>query len=321
MVHKTSDQLGFADAWLGYNQKLNQQLNKIDQLIDWRPLERLLRKIYSSSTGRPSHPVLLMFKSLLLQTWYNLSDYALEETLDDRLSFRRFVSLSAAEKAPDHSAFSRFRDELSKHGIHDQLFAEMNRQLEERGLIVKRGTLIDATVIEGAPKKPPCNEDGSKGESLQDSDAAWTKKGGKFLFGYKAHVGVDQGSELVRKIEMTPANIHDGKMFASVISGDEKWVFADKAYDSWENAKILETKAINNGILCNSARNRPLTEPQKKYNQFLSGIRCSVERIFGTLKRSYRYSRARYIGLRKNKLQLSMMCMAYNLRRMEKLCT
>lgn len=320
MGHKTSGQLGFGDTFLEFNPKLNQQLNKIDRLMDWSPFEQLLNRIYASPTGRPSHPVLLMFKSLLLQTWHNLSDYELEESLDDRLSFRRFVSLSMSEKAPDHSTFSRFRDQLIKHEVYDRLFAELNRQLEARRLIVKKGTLIDATVIEAAPKRPLHNEDGSTGKSPQDPDAAWTKKGSKYLFGYKAHMGVDQGSELVRKIEMTPANVHDGKKFASALSGDEKWVYADKAYDSWENAVILEERGIKNGILFKAVWDRPLSETQKHYNKFLSGIRCSVERIFGTLKRSYRYSRARYLGLRKNKLQLTMMCLAYNLRRMEKLC-
>ena len=320
MCHKATGQFGFADGWLGYNQKLNQQLNKIDQLVDWRPFEQLLSQIYASPKGRPSHPLLLLFKALLLQAWHNLSDYTLEESLDDRLSFRRFVSLSASDKAPDHSVFSRFRDQLIKHGIHDCLFAELNRQLEEKGLIIKKGTLVDATVIEAAPKRPLHNEDGSTGQSKQDPEAQWTKKGSKYVFGYKAHVGVDQESELVRRVEMTSANVHDGKMLEAVLSGDEKWVFADKAYDSWENEKILERKSISNGILFKAAWNRPLTESQKQCNRILSKLRSPVERIFGTLKRSYHYCRARYLGLRKNRLQLTMMCMAYNLRKMEKLC-
>lgn len=321
MGHKISGQLGFADAWLGYNQKLNQQLSKIDQLVDWRPFEELLSRIYDSPGGRPSHPVLLLFKALLLQTWHDLSDYALEEALDDRLSFRRFVCLSVSEKAPDHSAYSRFRTELVKHELHDRLFAELNHQLQARGLIVKKGTLIDATVIEAAPKKPLHNEDGSTGKSKEDPEATWTKKGSKYVFGYKAHVGVDQESELVRKAIMTSANVPDGKMLESALSGDEKWAFADKAYDSWENEKILEKKGIVNGIMFKPSWSRALTESQKQCNRFLAKLRSHIERVFGTLKRSYRYRRARYLGLRKNQLQLTLMCMGYNLRRMRKLCT
>lgn len=105
MAHKISGQLGFADAWLGNNPKLNQRLDKLNRLLDWTPFEKLLNVIYASVEGRPSYPVLLLFKALLLQTWYTLSDYALEEALDDRLSFRRFTGLSSSEKSPDHSVF------------------------------------------------------------------------------------------------------------------------------------------------------------------------------------------------------------------------
>src|ERR1700688_4521021 len=115
MVHQTSGQFDFADSLVGNNPKLNQRLDKISRLVDWKPFEERLKRIYSSPTGRPSHPVLLLFKCLLLEAWYNLSDYVLEETLDDRLSFRRFVGLSMSDKAPDHSVFSRFRDQLIKH--------------------------------------------------------------------------------------------------------------------------------------------------------------------------------------------------------------
>jgi len=319
-MRKNSGQLDFADAWLGHNPKLNQQLDKIDRLVNWRSFEEIMSKIYNSPSGRPSHPVLLLFKALLFQTWHSLSDYALEEALDDRLSFRRFVSLSVSEKAPDHSVFSRFRDQLIKHGIYDLLFQELSGQLEERGLIVKKGTLIDATVIEAAPKKPLHNEDGTTGQSQQDPEAKWTKKGSKYLFGYKAHVGVDQESELVRHIKMTPANVFDGKIFEGLVSGDEAWVFADKAYDSKENHYILHEKGVGNGILYKAIWNKCLSEFEKACNRLFSKLRSPVERIFGTLKRSYRYRRGRYLGLKKNQLQLTLMCLAYNLRRMTKLC-
>ena len=320
MVHKSSGQFDFVDSFLGNNQKLNQRLDKVNRLVDWKPFEIRLNRIYSSPSGRPSHPVLLLFKCLLLQAWYNLSDYALEEVLDDRLSFRRFVDLSVSEKAPDHSVFSRFRDQLIQHKIHGQLFNELDRQLEDRGLILKKGTLVDATVIEAAPKKPNQNEDGTGGKSPEDPDADWTKKGGKYMFGYKAHVGVDQGSELIRRVAMTPAHVHDGEMLGQVLSGDELWAFADKAYDSAKNHKILQEKNVENGILMKGTIKRKLSGVEKMCNRILSKLRCPVERVFGTLKRSYRYSRARYLGLRKNSFHLTVMSMAYNLRRMGKLC-
>lgn len=184
MVHQTSGQLDFADSLIGCNQKLNQRLDKLSRSVDWKPFEATLNRIYSSTTGRPSYPLLLLLKSLLLQAWYSLSDYELEAALDDRFSFRRFVGLSAADQAPDHSTFCRFREQLVQHGMQDQLFKELDRQLESKGLIVKKGTLIDATVIEAAPKKPDQNPDGTAGKSPVDPEANWTKKGGKFHFGY-----------------------------------------------------------------------------------------------------------------------------------------
>lgn len=321
MVHKTSGQIDFADSFVGNNKKLNQRLDRVSQLVDWKPFELKLSQIYSSKVGRPSYPILLLFKCLLLQAWYSLSDYELESALDDRFSFRRFVKLSVSERAPDHSTFSRFRDQLIEHGVHDQLFKELDRQLESRGLMLKKGTLVDATVIEAAPKKPNQNEDGAAGKSTVDPEADWTKKGGRYLFGYKAHMGVDQGSELIRRIAMTPAHVHDGEMLGQVISGDELWAFADKAYDSAKNHKILQEKNVENGILMKGTRKRKLSKVEKMCNRILSKLRCPVERVFGTLKRSYRYNRARYLGLRKNSLQLTIMSMAYNLRRMEKLCS
>lgn len=320
MVHKSSGQMDFADAFLGNNPTLNRQLDKIDDLVDWAPFENLLNSIYSSPVGRPSYPVLLLFKSLLLQAWHSLSDYVLEATLDDRLSFRRFAGLSASEKAPDHSVFSRFRDQLIQQNLHKRLFDELNRQLEQKGLVIKKGTLVDATVIEAAPKKPPQNEDGTAGKSPIDPEADWTKKAGKYLFGYKAHVGVDQGSELIRKIEMTPAHVHDGQMLGQVLSGDEDWAFADKAYDSKENEELLRVKEVNNGVLIKGHRHKKLSQVERRCNRILSKLRSPVERVFGTMKRTYRYCRSKYLGLRKSSLQLTLVSMAYNLRRMERLC-
>lgn len=134
-------------------------------------------------------------------------------------------------------------------------------------------------------------------------------------------MGIDQKSEFVRRFEMTSAHVHDGEMLKQVLSGDEEWVFADKAYDSAKNHNILRENDIQNGILFKGARNRALTAVEKHCNHILSRLRSPVERIFGTLKRSYRYCRTRYLGLQKNKLQLTMMCMAYNMRHMERLCT
>ena len=222
MAHQSSQHLDLIDTLVVKNPNLNKRLEKIDQLADWTAFEKILEPIYSSKTGRKSYPIRTLFKCLLLQTWYALSDYALEEALDDRFSFRKFVNLSLSQKTPDHSTFSRFRDQLVKLNLKNPLFEELDRQLQKLGLIVKKGTLVDATVIEASVSRPNKNSDDTPGFSPKDPEANWTKKRGEFHFGYKAHIGVDQNSELVRKLEFTPANVHDGQMLESVICNEEE---------------------------------------------------------------------------------------------------
>lgn len=318
MTQQISGQMDFADSFVSNNPKLNQRLDKIERLVNWKSFEQLLGSIYSSNEGRPSYPLLLLFKSLLIQQWYAISDYALEEMLDDRLSFRRFVGLSLSQKAPDHSTICRFREQILH--FKEALFLELDRQLDRLGLVVKKGTLVDATIIEAAVRKPPKNDDGSSGKSELDPEAGWAIKNGCFSYGYKAHLGVDQESELIRRCEMTAANVHDSRMLGAVITGEENWVFADKAYDSQANGDLLRKKKISNGILIHSRKERPTKAAENRCNRILSRLRVPIERVFGTLKRSYRYARGRYIGLGKNSLQMMLTCFAYNLRRMEKLC-
>src|SRR5262249_21514712 len=160
------------------------------------------------------------------QSLYGLSERELEEALDDRLSFRRFVGLSLEEPVPDHTVLNRFRNRLVSEELLDRLFEELDRQLEEAGVILKRGTMLDATVIEAASAPPP------QGRASRDPDAAFTRRQGKggFTFGYKAHVGVDQGSGIIRSVITTPANVNDTTPADDLIRGDEKQVLADAAY-------------------------------------------------------------------------------------------
>ena len=139
MSHRAVGQMSLADELVGRRAGQNEQLGKIERLVQWKPLERMLRGVYAAAEGRPSYPPLSMFKALLLQQWYSLSDPQLEEALADRLSFGRFVGLSLEQEVPDYSTISRFRQQLSG-GLGAQLFGEVNRQLEARGLLIKRGT-------------------------------------------------------------------------------------------------------------------------------------------------------------------------------------
>jgi len=148
MAHRKLGQFSLAEALVRQRPGVNAQLDRIGGVVKWHRFERLLSRVYASPDGRPSYPPLVMLKCLLLQQWYGLSDLELEEALADRLSFRRFVGLALDEHVPDHTTICRFRQQLVGHGLTAKLFEELHRQLEARGLIVKKGTLIDATLVE-----------------------------------------------------------------------------------------------------------------------------------------------------------------------------
>jgi IS5 family transposase len=314
-MHRSSGQGDLGQAWLSPDLGHNRRLARIGQVFDWSAIERLVSGVYGARTGRPSWPPLMMFKALLLQQWYGLSDPGLEEALGDRLSFRRFVGLGLDEGSPDHSVISRFRKALREAGLDQLLFEEVERQLDVRGLLVKSGTLMDATLVEAAVKKPG-SPAGSK--SPVDPEADWTRKGGKTYFGYKAHIGVDEGSGLIRRAALTPAKTSESETAEALICGDEDAVYADKAYEQKERRQSLKAAGIKDRIMHRSHKHQAgLPHWQGVRNQLISPIRSAVERVFGTFKRGYGYRRVRYRGLSANLLQLRLLCIAFNMRKAE----
>ena len=185
--------LGFGDL-AAERLKRETELDRIAALLHWGPVNYRLEKHCRKDEGRPPFPPMTMFRALLLAQWYGLSDRELESALCDRLSFRRFVGLQMEDTTPDHTTLCRFRERLNTSGLAEKLLALVNAQIEQRGFLIKRGTLIDATVIEAAARRP------DKAETPQDADAAFLKREGKpgASYGFKAHVAVDQGSLLVR---------------------------------------------------------------------------------------------------------------------------
>lgn len=316
-MHRSSGQGNLGEAWLSSELGQNARLDRIAAAFDWAAVDRLVRVIYASRTGRPSWPPLMLVKALLLQQWYGLSDPGLEEALSDRLSFRRFVGLGLDAGQPDHSVISRFRKQLRERGLDRALFEEVERQLQARGLLLKSGTLMDATVVSAAVKKPG-GPAGSRSPS--DPDADWTRKGGKTWLGYKAHLGVDEGSGLIRRAELTSAKVYESQVAEALICGDERAVYGDRAYEHKARRHRLKAVGIKDRIMHRSHRNQAALPPwQARRNRLISPIRAAVERVFGTLKRSYGYTRVRYRGLAANLLQLRFLCIAYNLRRADTL--
>lgn len=306
----------FADAFMAPGVGRNARLERIDGLFEWGSFEKLLKPV-RSEIGRRGYPALAMFKALLLQQWYGLSDPGLEEALLDRLSFRRFCGFSLEDETPDETTFVRFRAALVEQGLARQLFAEVGRQLDKRGLVLKTGTLIDASLIEAQVARPAGP---SGGGSVLDPDAEWTRRGARSYFGYKAHVAVDEGSGLIRGAIMTSARVNDTVPADGLIQGDEKAVYADKAYESKARRGRLKAAGIKDRIMHRSHKNQAaLPHWQQVRNKLISPIRSAVERPFGVLKQSYGYRRVRYRGLAKNASHLFLLCIALNLRRAEKL--
>jgi IS5 family transposase len=259
-----------------------------------------------------------MFKALLLQSLYGLSDAELEEALNDRLSFRRFVGLSLEDATPDHTTLCRFRLALIEAGLLEKLFAELDRQLEQAGVILKRGTMLDATLIETAAARTP-----PKGEtSPVDPEARLTARKGKpgTTFGYKAHVGVDEGSGLIRVVIATPANVNDTTPADALIRGDETVVWADAAYHTHAREAALKARGIKPRLARRANKNHPELPPRlKRYNRLIARRRSAVETTFATLKRRMGLTAIRYIGLTKASAQITLAAMAFNLRRWSRL--
>lgn len=308
------DQRSFVEAFASVKLGRNHRLDQVTALVRWSRFEKRLCKLEPDGAGRPPFDPLVMFKALLLQQWYGLSDAQLEEALNDRVSFRRFLGLALDADAPDHTTICRFRNRLVAAGLMGRLFAEFDRQMEERGLVLKHGTMVDATLVEAACGRPPRGAE----EDAPDQDARFAKREGQpgSTYGYKAHVGVDQGTRLIRSALLTPANINETSVADALIRGDERAVYGDKAYATKARRQRLKAAGIKDRIMHKSwGGGPPLTPWQKRRNALIAPRRASVETVFAVLKRRMGYVRARYLGLIKNAAHLLLLTLAYNMRR------
>lgn len=305
-------QLGFLGAFAPANFGRNDRLDRIAEVLKPYRFEKVLKRLEPEGAGRPPYAPSVMFRALLLARLYDLSDAALEEALNDRVSFRRFVGLPLDAAMPDHTTLCRFRNRLVEAGLLEKLFGEFTKQLEASGLILKRGTMVDATLVEAAGARP------HREQEATDEDAAFARKEGKpgSVYGYKAHIGVDAGSELIRKAVLTPANVNETSVAEALISFDEKAVYGDKGYAKAERRQMLKAAGIEDAIMHKSWGGGPkLTAWQRRRNKAISRIRCRVETVFAIFKKHMGYRRVRYIGLIKNQAQLLLLAFAYNLRR------
>jgi IS5 family transposase len=303
MRYKAYGQLSVLDELLA-QQKRNRVgkvgfLEELDGFVDWSVYRERLEASFSQSASGPCrYDVLLLFKMSLLQQWYELSDPEVESQVADRLSFRRFLGLSVNDRVPDETTVCLFRKHLVETGLYDWLFETMQSDLERRHLLVKKGALLDATFIE-APRG-------------KDRDASTGHKG----HGYSVGVHVDSESKLIREVEVTGEAVHDSQQEEALLFGDEKSIWADKAYANDEKTRQARKAGVYRGVLDKAKRNRPLSLKQKRRNQKRARVRSSVEHPFAQMKEHQGYRRTRYRGLEKNRFHASAQVMAYNLRRM-----
>jgi IS5 family transposase len=312
MSVRQTGQFSFVEALAPQLRGGGGRLDQLHGLVEWHRFEKVLSGLRDAGSGRPAYPAILMFQTLLLQSLYGLSDAEAEEALLDRLSFRRFVGLSLTEAVPDHSTICRFRNLLVEHGLLEKLFAELDRQLDKAGLILRRGTMLDATVIETTAARPGGDD------TTSDPDARYTRREGRrgSSFGYKAHVGVDQGSGLIRTVLTTPANVNDTVPADALIRGDEQAVLADAAYHTHAREAALKARGIKPRLMRRANKHHPVLPPRlQRYNRLIARRRAAVETTFATLKRRMGLGMIRYRGLAKAAGQVLIAAMAFNMRR------
>src|ERR1035437_5494502 len=336
---KQNNLASFADIAVEHRIVTTPLFDRVNALVDWQQIEKVIAKYYQkgqSVDGRESYHPLILFKMLLLQTWYGLSDESIEDSVRDRISFSKFCCIAMDEQVPDSTVLCRFRVALNKHNAFEELLKTVNQRMEDGGLMITKGAIVDASVTptlrkpRGKKEFDLVAEDRKEEEQTGvtniklvqivkpnvDQEAAWIKKAGKLHYGYKQHVVTNQEG-FILGIHTTAANESDIKNLESVLNTvklkSRTPVFADKGYASEENDKVLIAKKLKNRIMYKAVRNKPLTELEKQINKKISQTRYKIERSFGSINRWFKAGVARYVGKSKTHSQHLLQALCYNL--------
>jgi len=316
--------------------KLGDTLQKLNEYIDWMIFECPLNEAFNNEDkdltkgGRPPFSRLMLFKALLIQSLYNLSDDQLEYQIIDRASFKRFLGLKKSDKVPDSKTFWLFREQLIEKDVIEDLFKHFNESLDAKGVFANEGKMIDASFVE-APRQRNTREEnkqikktGKAPESWNDKphmlcqkdvDARWTKKNNTTFYGYKNHIKADTKTKLIEEYIVTDASVHDSQPIEQLLTEKDKDqpLYADSAYTGEEQEKIYNKKEVINKVHEKGYRNKPLTESQIASNKEKSSIRVRVEHIFGFVENSMHGSIVRTIGITRAKAKIGMMNLTYNI--------
>ncbi|MDH5750679.1 MAG: IS5 family transposase [Rhodospirillales bacterium] len=307
-----------------------ERLNAIDWEI-FRPILGQVRRKEPGSAGRNPFDEVVKFKILILQRLYDLSDEQAEFQINDRLSFMRFLGLDFHDKVPDESTIRFFREQLVGLKLMRPIFRKFLRHLKDLGLIFRKGSLIDASIVEvprqrnsreenrivkdgGIPPEWPENQ---ARMAQKDVDARWTKKNGVSYFGYKNHVRVDRKGKFVTEYTVTSASVHDSRAARAVLeghSGEDGPVHGDSAYDTPEIRSLLERRGVRHRFCQKGYRNKPLSEKQKRRNHGISIVRARVEHVFGDIEK-FGGDFIRTIGMARAEFQMGLTNLVYNMRR------
>ncbi len=314
-------------------------LVKLNSMVKWetfrKSLERVRDKDRKSAAGRKPFDVIVMFKILILQSLYNLSDDQTEYQIRDRLSFMRFLGLSVGNTVPDAKTIWLFREQLTEAGVIEKVFDKFDRFLRNNGFAARKGQIVDASIVQ-APKQRNSRDnnkrikDGEIPENWsenkkrqKDTDARWTKKNGKTFYGYKNHVSVDVKYKFVRSYDVTDAAVHDSNVFEELLdkNNSSRDVWADSAYRSEDKLYELEKSGFREHLQRKGCRNKQLTEKEKSGNYTRSKVRSRVEHVFGIQTQRAGNLLLRTIGLVRAKAKIGLRNLAYNIDRYSSLAT
>lgn len=320
--------------------QLGDPLEKLNRVIDWGMFQPVLNKVFKKERkgvqGRPPYPYLMMFKILVLQRLYNISDDQTEYQIKDRITFMRFLGLSINDRVPDAKTIWLFRENLVKADVHKKLFESFEKHLESQRLITRKGSIIDASFVEAPRQRNTRDEneqikngivpDGWQPNKLRqkDVDAQWSQKNGIRHYGYKNEPKVDAGSKLITDYAVVSANVHDITSFEDLIDPlKDNVIYGDSAFVSAEIGASITAKAkkkhrkITLKLTEKGYRNTPLTDRQRVSNRIKSSVRCRVEHVFGFIVNSMHGMNLRSKGMWRARLNIALTNLIYNMCRYE----
>ena len=337
-MKKTLDLFGsFFDPQDSRLDKLGDPLARLGEVVDWEAFRPLLTRLRptarKSNAGAPRRDEVMMFKGLVIQHLYGLSDEQLEYQIEDRRSFQRFLGLDSYRRAPDAKTFWAFREQLVALGLMEALFEQFGAQLQGLGYRARKGQLVDASLVpvpvqrntreENARLKSGEVPEGWAAEDVKakrrqkDVAARWTTKQGKQHYGYKNHVNVDRKHKLIRRYAVSAANVHDSQLLDELLDAgnSSKAIWADSAYRSGEQEARLRAQRYRSHIQRKGCRHQPLTAREQQGNRTRARVRVRVEHVFGA-QCATRAKLIRCIGLARSELAVGMMNLVYNMRRL-----